>query len=219
MGRTARVKVCGLTRERDLHAAVDAGADALGVITDVPVDTPREVAIDRAATLVSEAPPFVSTVLVTMPDGVEAAVDLVDRVAPDAIQIHGGLDAEQVAELREHVPVAVIRAVDATDPTDARRFDGVADGLLVDSVREDGGGGTGRTHDWNRTREVVREASTPVVHAGGLTPENVGTAIITAKPYAVDVASGVEHSGGEKDHDAVRAFVAAARDASRRVEA
>jgi phosphoribosylanthranilate isomerase len=80
----------------------------------------------------------------------------------------------------------------------------------VDSIDEDGGGGTGRTHDWEQTRERVADLDTPVVLAGGLTPDNVAEAVATVDPFAVDVATGVERSGGVKDHDAVRAFVRAA---------
>ena len=71
-----RVKICGLTSEQDVETVVDAGADALGFIVDVPVDTPRDLAVDRATDLVREVPPFASTVLVTMPESAEHAVDL-----------------------------------------------------------------------------------------------------------------------------------------------
>jgi phosphoribosylanthranilate isomerase len=84
----------------------------------------------------------------------------------------------------------------------------VVDALLGDSVGEDGGGGTGRTHDWDATREFAESVEAPVVLAGGLTPENVGRAVDAVDPFAVDVASGVEAAPGEKDHAAVREFVA-----------
>jgi len=102
-----------------------------------------------------------------------------------------------------------------------------ADAVLVDSLDDAGAGGTGETHDWERTRELVASLDVPVILAGGLTPENVAEAVETVRPFAVDTASGVERSpsdrdarrgaerndgvessGGVKDHDAVRAFVA-----------
>lgn len=204
-----RAKICGTTTERDLRAAVDAGADAVGVIVDVPVDTPREVGVERAAALVAAAPPFVTTVLVTMPDAPDEAVDLVDRVNPDVVQLHGDVPVDDVAAVGENAPAKVLKTVDAADP-DGDRYDDVADALLVDSVDDEGAGGTGRTHDWAATREFADGVDSPVVLAGGLTPENVAEAVATVDPFAVDVASGVEAAGGEKDHDAVRAFVAAA---------
>ncbi len=202
-----RAKICGLTNDRDRRAAVDAGADALGFIVDVPVDTPREVSVERAADLVAAAPPFVTTVLVTMPDSPERAVELVERVNPDAVQLHGDGPVSDVAYVAANTSAAVLKTVDAADPEGAR-YDDVADALLVDSVDEEGAGGTGRTHDWDATREFVDSVDSPVVLAGGLTPENVADAGATVEPFAVDVASGVEHTGGEKDHDAVRQFVA-----------
>ncbi|WP_121822521.1 phosphoribosylanthranilate isomerase [Halostella salina] len=202
-----RTKVCGITRETDLRAAVDAGADAVGVICDVPVDTPREVSPDRAADLVAAVPPFVTSVLVTMSESAAAAADLVDRVGPDAVQAHGDLPPTAIADLTDAVDAAVIKSVDAAEPERAADYDGVADALLVDSVSEGGGGGTGETHDWERTREATRGLDAPLVLAGGLTPDNVADAVRTVDPFAVDVASGVERAPGEKDHDAVRAFI------------
>ncbi|MCD2200283.1 phosphoribosylanthranilate isomerase [Halobacterium sp. KA-4] len=212
-----RAKICGLTNERDRRAAVDAGADALGFIVDVPVDTPREVSVERAADLVAAAPPFVTTVLVTMPESPERAVELVDRVNPDAVQLHGDGPVSDVAYVAANTSAAVLKTVDSADPEGAR-YDDVADALLVDSVDEEGAGGTGRTHDWDATREFADSVDSPVVLAGGLTPENVAEAVATVEPFAVDVASGVERTGGEKDHDAVRRFVANAT-GQREVEA
>ncbi len=213
-----RVKVCGLTREEDLERAVDAGADAVGVVCDVPVETPREVDPVRAAGLLEAVPPFVTGVLVTMPDAVDLAVDLVETVDPDAIQVHGGLDPADLETLREAVDVAVLYAVGADDVETARTYDDVVDGLVVDSVDADGGGGTGETHDWERTRAATADLASPIVLAGGLTPANVADAVRTVEPFAVDVSSGVEARGGVKDDDAVRSFVERATTARRRVD-
>jgi len=205
-----RVKVCGLTREADLRAAVDAGADLVGAIVDVSVDTPREVDVERAADLFAAAPPGVSSVLVTMASTTGRVRELVERVEPDAVQLHG-VSPRRLLRVRSTLPVDVIAAVDAADPDAVRRYDGVADALLVDSLDDTGAGGTGETHDWERTRSAVADAETPVFLAGGLTPDNVREAVTTVAPYGVDVASGVEREGGLKDHDAVRRFVAEAR--------
>jgi len=202
-----RAKVCGLTNEADLRAAVDAGADAAGFIADVPVDTAREVSVARAAELAAAAPPFVTTVLVTMPETPERAVELAERVQPDAVQLHDDLPVSAVEHVAANVPASVLKTVDAADP-DGARYDGAADALLVDSVDSEGAGGTGRTHDWDATRAFADGVDSPVVLAGGLTPENVAEAVATVDPFAVDVASGVERAGGAKDHDAVRRFVA-----------
>lgn len=205
-----RVKLCGITSNGDRDAAVAAGADAVGVIVDVNVETPREISAERAAKLVDGVPPFVTTVLVTMPDSVEEAVTLLDKVGADAIQVHSTLPPEYVGGLRERINGAVLAAVGPD--ADLAAYADAADALLVDSVDSEGGGGTGETQDWEHTRKLVADIDTPVVLAGGLTPENVGEAVRTVDPFAVDVASGVERddasSGtGRKDPDAVAAFV------------
>jgi len=208
-----RVKICGVTNAEDRDAAVAAGADAVGLIAGVTVDTPREVDLDTAADLAAAVPPLVTSVLVTMPADVETARDRVERVGPDAVQVHG-LAPDELATLAdvlaapEGTGTSVISAVDAeADESRLAACADAADALLVDSVDEDGGGGTGRTHDWERTRERVATLDVPVILAGGLTPENVADAVATVAPFAVDVATGVEREGGVKDHDAIRQFV------------
>lgn len=213
-----RAKVCGLTREEDLETAVEAGADAVGVVSEVPVDTSRAVSPERAAELLEGVPPFVAGVLVTMPETVENAVEIVEDVDPDALQVHGGLEPADLDSLTERIDADVIFAVDAEDVDTLEAYEGVADALLVDSVDAEGGGGTGETHDWERTREATEDLEPPVILAGGLEPGNVLEAIRTVDPFAVDVASGVEAEGGLKDHDAVRTFIERATTATRRLE-
>jgi phosphoribosylanthranilate isomerase len=207
-----RVKVCGITSREDLQMAVAAGADAVGLLVDVPVDSPREITPAQAEQLAAATPPFVTTVLVTMPETPESVVELAGRVGADAVQIHGELGTGDLAYLTTSVEAQVLKTVDAAAPEQARRYDEVADALLVDSVDDDGAGGTGRTHDWERTADVTADLDSPVVLAGGLTPENVAAAVQTVDPFAVDVASGVERADlgsaeSRKDPDAVAEFV------------
>ncbi|WP_152042669.1 phosphoribosylanthranilate isomerase [Salinigranum salinum] len=206
-----RVKICGLTSRDDLDLAVDAGADALGFVTDVPVDSPREIDSGTAAELVAAAPPFVTTTLVLMPESPTHAVSLARTIQPDVLQLHCEFDAEELQFVRAEASTKLVVAVDATDRERARDLDDVADAVLVDSTTDEGAGGTGETHDWDATRELAADLDSPLVLAGGLTPENVAEAVTTAGPYGVDVASGVESSGGVKDADAVRSFVHAVR--------
>jgi len=203
----ARVKICGLTDPADLRAAIEAGADAVGIISAVSVDTPREVDRGTAAELVAEVPPFVTATLVAMPEDAEHAVDLVRAIRPDAIQLHGEFDAEDIGYIRAETGIKVIPAIDSTDVDRAHALDAAADAVLIDSTRDDGAGGTGETHDWESTGDLVEDLASPVILAGGLTPDNVAEAVRVAAPFAVDVASGVEREGGEKDHTAVATFI------------
>ncbi|MBS3760759.1 MAG: phosphoribosylanthranilate isomerase [Halodesulfurarchaeum sp.] len=205
-----RVKVCGFANEEDVSAAVSVGVDAVGTIVDVPVETPREVSPSNAASLVGTVPPFVSSVLVTMPDSVDRARELIDIVHPDAIQIHGGLSPSAVGELAE-AGITTIASVDHGNP-DIEEYATVADAVLVDSSDERGAGGTGRTHDWSVTRDLGG-LEAPIILAGGLTPANVDAAVEMVDPYAVDVASGVEIEPGRKDPARLRQFVEAATSA------
>lgn len=202
-----RVKVCGTTTHEDLDAVVEAGADAVGFIVDVSVDTPREISAKRAVELARAAPPFVTTVLVTMPETPEGTVKLASRIQPDVVQVHGELTPGDLAFLSAKIHGDVVKAV---SPESAPAYDTVADALLIDSLDGDGAGGTGETHDWGRTRELAETLESPVVLAGGLTPDNVAEAVETVRPFGVDVASGVESDPGRKDADAVSAFVRAA---------
>jgi phosphoribosylanthranilate isomerase len=206
MSRT-RVKICGITTKSDLAAVSAAGADAAGIITDVTVETPRSVTVERATQLVATASPFLSTVLVTMPNCVADAIDITGRVQPDVIQIHGEYDAGELKQINESVTADVIAVVDAEMPSRARSVASVVDAILIDSVDTDGAGGTGHTHDWTTTAEIATMLDSPVILAGGLTPSNVKSAVQTVAPFGVDVASGVEDTGGSKDHDAVAAFI------------
>lgn len=199
-----RVKVCGFTHEEDVERAVEAGVDAVGAIVDVPVETPREVTPTAAADLFAGVPPFVSTVLVTMPETLERARDLIDTVHPDAIQVHGGLSPAAVRTLSK-TGITTIASV-SHDDFSIGDYAAAADGLLVDSADETGAGGTGETHDWTATRELT-ELDVPLVLAGGLTPANVEQAITAVEPYGVDTASGVEAAPGRKDTTKVREFV------------
>lgn len=230
-----RVKICGVTNPADRDLVVTAGADAFGVISGVPVDTPREVGERTASDLIAGAPPLVTSVLVAMPDAVQKAVRRVNAVGPDVVQIHDGLSPGEIGALRRRVDAKVVAAVDADDAegSDIQQFADKADALLVDSVDSDGGGGTGETHDWERTRDIVADLDVPVLLAGGLTPDNVAEAVETVQPFAVDVASGVERAqsvrdarrsaqrseGGIKDHDAVETFVSRAKAAGSEVSA
>jgi len=220
-----RVKICGTVHDADRDVAVAADADAVGVISEVGVDTPRAVDRSTARDLLAGVPPLTTGVLVTMPSSVQSAVRLVEFVAPDAVQIHSTLDPGAIAVLNRRVDCRVLAATGADDP-DLGAYASAADGLIVDAVDADGAGGTGDTLDWARTADLIGDLDAPVILAGGLTPANVGEAIRTVAPDGVDVATGVERADpaddeqpGRKSPRAVRQFVANAKRAGREVPA
>ena len=214
--RRVRVKICGITSKEDLEAAVDAGADALGFVVDVP-ESPRNMSMARAHTLVEATPPFVQSVVVSVFQTPDRLGTLCSRLAPDAVQLVGALPQDD--SIDEHVRgTRVIRVIpvdnrgqDLTVLSAASRFDAV----LTDSHVPGAHGGTGRSHNWATSRAIRdRIAPTPLILAGGLTSDNVRAAIETVRPYAVDVSSGVERRPGVKDPAKMRCFIEAVTEAS-----
>lgn len=196
-----RVKICGITRERDAFAAVDAGVDALGFVFYPP--SPRYVTAERARAIVRALPPFVTTVALFV-DAESALIDqVVDQVGIDLLQFHGDETPEQCA--RHGRPW--IRAVRMKADADLHRLQlrfSAARGLLLDAYRPGVPGGTGEAFDWDR---VPAQLAPKIVLAGGLGPHNVGDAIRRVRPYAVDVSGGVEAEKGIKDADRIKAFI------------
>jgi len=210
--RRVRVKVCGITNREDLEAAVDAGADALGFVVDVPA-SPRNISLDRALDFVEATPPFVQSVLVSVFDTVDQLETLCSCVAPDAVQVAGTLARDAIGEQLRGI--RVIQAIAVNDEVDVLPFAAHCDAVLTDSCVPGAHGGTGKPHNWNVSRAIKELiAPTPLILAGGLTPGNVRAAIKTVRPYAVDVSSGVEARAGMKDPAKIRAFIEAVKEAS-----
>lgn len=213
--KRVRVKICGITNKEDLEAAVDAGADALGFVVDVP-ESPRNVSVDHARDLIEATPPFVQSVVVSVFQTPDRLGKLCSSLAPDAVQLAGPLPWD--SSIDEHVSgTHVIRVIAVNEQLSraalraASRFDAV----LTDSYVPGAHGGTGMPHNWAVSRAIrERVAPTPLILAGGLTPGNVRVAIETVRPFAVDVSSGVEISPGVKDHVKLHGFIEAVTEAS-----
>jgi phosphoribosylanthranilate isomerase len=215
---TMRSKICGIRSEADLRAAVAAGADAIGFISGVTHVSEDALDRHRAATL-SAAHPAIRHPRAGHPsDGHYGDHYLADRIGVDAIQVHGLVSVDVVARVHERAAERpILAAVHVTGPEAvdaARAVAPYCDAVLLDSRTSDRLGGTGRPHDWSISAAIVDALAgfdRPVVLAGGLTPATVAAAIRQVRPYAVDVNSGVETAGGDKDPAACAAFVAAAR--------
>lgn len=204
-----RVKICGITRQEDAGVAVDLGASALGF--NFYSQSPRYICAEKARAITADLPPFIAAV------GVFADETDTDRIAAitrqarmTAIQLHGPRFPKGTGAL-DGLPV--IRAIPVTPDFSPDALETLnAAAVLLDAFDPERIGGTGKTIDWSLAR-LVSAARVPIILAGGLTPENVRQAIRTVRPYAVDVATGVESSPGIKDTAKLRAFFAAVRDA------
>lgn len=201
-----RIKICGLTREQDVLAAVEAGADAIGLVFYPP--SPRSVSVERAAELARLIPPFVTTVgLFVNPTRNEVA-RVREHVPVQLLQFHG--DEQETDCLGHGLPF--IKAARMRPGLDlvkyAASFAG-AQGLLLDAFVEGYGGG-GETFDWSL---IPADLPLPLILSGGLHPGNITDAVRRVQPWAVDVSSGVEVAKGIKDAVKITEFVAGVRNA------
>lgn len=221
MSKVPRVKICGMRTADDIEVAVNCGADAVGFITDVPVNTPRKIDAQTASGLVKKVPAFVSSVLVIMPADGHEALRLIDRVRPDVVQLHNDIGTYDIELIRNGtgrkivkvmtVPVGKNFVVDGLiSQIDSLAGNDLVDAILLDSGKAGMAGGTGTVHDWSVSKEIVDAVDVPIILAGGLKPENVRDAVEQVRPFAVDTASGVE-TEGKKDPAKVCRFVREAR--------
>jgi phosphoribosylanthranilate isomerase len=205
-----RVKICGITRAEDASLAVELGAAALGFNFYPP--SPRYVAPAEARSVVGRLPSLLMTVGVFADETASERVAAVAREAGvTAVQLHGPRfpAATTMGPLEGYRLIRAVTIGDGFRPEDLRELR--AGAFLLDAFDADLRGGTGKTFDWKLAREAKRFG--PIILAGGLTPENVGQAVREARPFAVDVASGVELAPGKKDPAKLRAFFAAVREA------
>ncbi|KAB2968925.1 phosphoribosylanthranilate isomerase [Zoogloea sp.] len=200
MHRT-RIKICGLTREEDVRAAVNSGADAIGFVFYPP--SPRFVAFERAAELARLVPPFVTTVGLFVEPGREFVETALRHVPLQVLQFHGDeREADCVGFGLPYIKAARMRpGLDLLKY--AASFPG-AQGLLLDAFVEGYGGG-GETFDWSL---IPGNLPMPLILSGGLNTANVGEAVRRVRPWAVDVSSGVESAKGIKDAALITDFVA-----------
>jgi len=205
-----RIKICGLSREADIDAAAEAGADAVGFV--FYAKSPRALTPQRAGELARRLPPFITPVglFVNAPDAEIAAA--VAEVPHLLLQFHGDETPEDCARANRPF-IRAARVAPGLDLLDfARRFS-AAQAVLLDAHVEGYGGG-GKVFDWS---VIPPNVPAPVVLSGGLSPANVIDGVLRVRPWAVDVSSGVESAKGIKDAALIRRFCDAVREADARI--
>ena len=210
MNQRTRIKICGLTREADVAAAVAAGADAIGLV--LYAKSPRAVSVARAAELARLLPPFVMPVCLFV-NADRALIDAALQAIPQALlQFHGDetpAECEAIHQATGRPWLRAARMAPGLALLDLVAAHASATGILLDAHVEGFGGG-GKAFDWSL---VPHNLPLPVVLSGGLNPANVTDGIRRVRPWAVDVSSGVESAKGLKDAALMRDFCAAVREA------
>ncbi len=221
MPRT-RIKICGLTRTEDVAAVVASGADAIGFVFYPP--SPRYVTPAAAAALIAAVPPFVTTVALFVNAGTDQVRAVVSEAPVSQLQFHGDETPAECAEAAAAVNRPFLRVFRVRPDTSAadlleyeqryRHASPLFAGLLLDTF-VDAYGGAGKVFDWSL---IPEELAPRVVLSGGLSVNNATDAVVSVRPYAVDISSGVEAGKGIKDARKIAAFVAAVRAADTTIE-
>jgi phosphoribosylanthranilate isomerase len=191
-----RIKICGITNLRDARTAIELGADALGYIFCASA---RRIAPGQARSIIRELPPFVTAVGVFADSSPAEVNETAGYAGLTAVQLHGSESASDAAAIR----FPVIRRIEVNEGDTAADIQARADDFPCRAFLLDPGRGSGRAFDWRK----VSAFRGIMILAGGLTPENVAAAIRTAKPYGVDVCSGLETEPGRKDRDRIKKFI------------
>ena len=200
-----KVKICGITNYDDALAAAEFGADALGFV--FYKKSPRHITPEKAAQIIYRLPPFVATVGVFVDEKKEEVEKVMGRIGLTAAQFHGN-EPPEACEIPRRT-IKAIRIKELTDLDPMRHYQVSA--FLLDAYTPEALGGTGQVFNWSIAMDA--RAYGKIILAGGLTPENVATAVQMVKPYGVDVASGVELEPGIKDHEKLRLFIRNAKEA------
>ncbi len=206
-----KVKICGITNLEDARRATEFGADMLGF--NFYEKSSRFVLAETASAIAKQVPDCVEKVGVFVNMPVQRISELVDLVGLTAVQLHGDEDRMFVERLSRLTDVPMIKAVRVSEdfqPGSVTEYQ--VDAILLDAYSANQYGGTGDRFDWSIAAAVRRSVSALYL-AGGLTPDNVAKAIRQVRPFAVDVASGVESSPGKKDPEKVEAFIRNAKHA------
>lgn len=201
-----RVKICGITRIEDIHAAVEAGADAIGLVFYPP--SPRYVTIEQAQLLAQHIPPYVSIVGLFVNANANEIVEVLQHVSLDVIQLHGDESPAECQQIAQQTRRRWYKAIQVKPEVDTleiiQQYQQVgASAMLLDAWHPELKGGTGLQFDWS----TFPQSNLPLILAGGLNPDNVAQAIEMTQAYAVDVSGGVESAKAIKDQKLIQQFM------------
>lgn len=202
-----KVKICGITNLNDAKVAVDLGADAIGFVF---AESPRKIKKEKAGLITRKLPPFITFVGLFVNETPENIEEICNFCGIDAVQLHGNERPNILNKLRHRKTIKAFRIKTERDIVPISKYK--ANAVLLDGYAKDKMGGSGISFNWEIVKKV--KTSSAIIIAGGLTPLNVSNAIKIARPYGVDVSSGVESRTGKKDKTLIRKFIDNAKSAS-----
>jgi len=204
---STKVKICGITNLEDARVAAEAGADALGFV--FCEQSPRCVTTDMAAAVISQLPLHIIKVCVFVNNDPDVVRRAIGQCGLNMLQFHGDEQPDYCLQFGL-MSMKAFRVLNAQSLEALSAYK--TDAWLLDAYAPNKFGGTGETFNWDLALDAQRRGR-PIFLAGGLTPENVAQAVQRVHPYGVDVSSGVEAGPGKKDHEKVKNFISAAKQA------
>jgi len=211
-----RIKICCIANSEEASIATSLGADAIGLVSEMP-SGPGVISELQIKQIIEKTPPFVIPVLLTSKINALEICDQVNYCRPRAVQLCEPLNESDLKQLAKLLPgISLIRVIHVTGQEsikEAKTYASYVNAFLLDTGNRSGPkkqlGGTGETHDWSISAEIVKSVDVPVILAGGLNPQNVKQAIEYIKPYAVDVCSGVR-TNDQLDPEKLSEFISVA---------
>ena len=209
-----KIKICGITNEEDALKAAILGVDYLGFLVEIDFAQDK-VTRKEAKEIIKKLPLEVTPVFVTYLQKAAPIIKIAKEINPQIIQLHNDITIEEIGKIRKALPkikiTKTISVIDDDSISEAKNYEKYVDFILLDSKSGKRKGGTGKVHNWDISRKIVKEVKKKVFLAGGLNPDNIKDAINKVKPFAVDTNSGVKLQARKKDHKKLEAFIRGAK--------
>jgi len=208
-----RVQIAGIKTIEDALMCVKYDCDAIGLLVGKSHNSDDFICVSKAKEIIDALPPFISSVIITHLEDSDEIINILRETNANTVQLHSYIKESEVRKIRETLPyVKILRLIHVSEEGEIlNKLDEnfIGDCLFLDSinVKTNQFGGTGLTHDWNKSAEIVKQSKLPVILAGGLNPSNVKKAIDIVKPYGVDTNSGCKGRDGYRDEEATKAFI------------
>lgn len=209
-----KVKICGITNEADALKAAILGADYLGFLVEINFSEDK-ITRKKAKEIIKKLPLEVQPVFVTYLQKSKPIIEIAEEISPALIQLHNDISLEEIGKIREALPkiklTKTISVINENSVSEAKKYQNYVDFILLDTKSGKKKGGTGKVHNWEISRKIVKLVNKKVFLAGGLNPDNVEEAIKKVNPYAVDANNGVKLKPGKKDYKKLELFIKRAK--------